>query len=96
MPKKQRRYFPKRRRAATNDGPSEDPFVESEARRLAETLEPFQIREHLDQCQMAYDEADHNAEINPGGQALNQYRNAARALAAAQRAMEMASAGAGR
>lgn len=90
--KKKRRFFPRRRNPAATAERSADPAVEMEARRLADTFPLDRLEDMLAEAQEAHDRADEESQQNPSGPALFQYRSAAKALATAQRAVELASA----
>jgi len=91
-PRKRRTFYPKRRRQPSNhDRPSVDPIVDAEARRLADTFGLEQLQGVLLRAQEAYDDADRESQERPSPQALSQYRAAERALAAAQRAINLVS-----
>ena len=93
MSPKKKRYFPRRpQRRSPATGGGEDPAVDIEAKRLVETFPLSRLEEMVDEAEEAYQRADQESQINPGAQALGAYRSAARALAAAQRAVVLASA----
>jgi len=88
--RKAKRYFPRRQRRPTNDSNKTDPRIAIEARRLAENQSVEELQAHLAQAQEACDMADREAQERPSGYALQAYRSAANALAAAQEAVEIA------